>query len=225
MNLIEMLTEGSAKVTCGGMRLKRLPYEGQAKIEPLRFYQALAEMAHEVDGDLTITGQGVHDCIGDLDSLDSLAHDVKTFADYRVYVHIDADIKAAEKSLPKGQIRLRNLFGDSISTRGWGTGLSTFDKHWNLSLCFASIGDGYEFPRTARDFRYMICSHAGFSMVGTQEQLGRYQKVVQWMCDDAASQLTEYRDPKIAQMYFDSAKQLEERIIKHSGLNTARARV
>ena len=97
--------------------------------------------------------------------------------------HVDVDIGDINKKILKENIILKNGLNQIVAdATEWGSGLLYSEKIWNWALCSAIGGfigyPGYEWPNESKSFEYEVQAHAQWFLIGTKDQLGRYQRLI-----------------------------------------------
>ena len=97
-------------------------------------------------------------------------------------LHVDVDINNFSNSYKQqNKEKMVNGFHQQVGDAAtWVREMPYFEKVWNFALCNAIGGligsPGYEFPLNDKQFRYHVSLHAENFMIGTREQIKRYDK-------------------------------------------------
>lgn len=115
------------------------------------------------------------------DSLaDLLVKKLKKGSDIKI--HVEADIEEINKHycmVPEEEWIINGLGQKVVNTAEWLPRMLYFEKGWNFALCDAMGGwvgyPGYEWPTTEECFEAVVAGHAKNFVIGTKEQLLRYE--------------------------------------------------
>lgn len=98
----------------------------------------------------------------------------------KIRFYVEADINKIDQHYSRGgEGCIANLPGTIVvKTADWLTHLPQFERMWNFALCDAVgswQGPGYEWPMSEEEFEETIAEHAQTFLIGTKEQLQRYE--------------------------------------------------
>ena len=102
------------------------------------------------------------------------------YSDISIHVKVDIDKLDKHYQKPKEE-KIVNYLGQIVGdASNWVPEMSYFEKSWNHALDTSTGGmvgyPGYEHPSNDESFRYVIENFAENYMIGTPEQVKRYEK-------------------------------------------------
>ncbi len=105
------------------------------------------------------------------------------YADFAILVNVDIqDLNPyyLRRRVPKEE-KITNLLGHTLAdTSGWLADAPYVEKVWNFAICNAfamAVGSpGFEYPHTEELFLDQVAWQAKYFLIGTPEQLRRYER-------------------------------------------------
>lgn len=146
----------------------------------------------QANGHITLKGDGLENFLTNGNNLYELTDFIiQLWWNTTNKIHVDVDIEKINGYYPKKSDEyLINLTKTKkIHTSKWLPQMLKFEKEWNFALCHAMGGavgyPGYEWPMDENEFEARCAYHAEYFLIGTQDQLKRYEKYYKKFPDHA----------------------------------------
>lgn len=193
-NVVECIKKGEIEFFSHDKKLSTIVHRCDAKRERAwseinasddqkyvwRLSDHLSRQAKEA---VVVRGASLEYVLAEMQRMYHIAHlvlDIHIGKKQSVKVHVDVDVdKVSAQYNGQRRAALENPFGKKIWMTSWLRDRTVFERDWNIALCDAWGGfigyPGYEWPRTAKEFEVCCADHATNIMIGTKEQLSRYE--------------------------------------------------